>query len=86
MQIKKEFISREIMGETVLVPVGSSSVDYGGLFMLTETASFLWKILPTAESAEELAARLCEEYDIDEANALEDTRQFLSKLQGFGII
>ena len=54
MIIKKELIKREIAGDTILVPVGSAVYDSNGLFVLNELASFIWDLLPEAESEEDI--------------------------------
>ena len=51
MTVKKELILRELMGENVLVPSGETVFENNGLFMLTETAAFIWTILPQVTAA-----------------------------------
>ena len=49
MIIKKELIKREIAGDTILVPVGSTVYDSNGLFVLNELASFIWDLIPSRD-------------------------------------
>ena len=54
MTIQKELVKREIAGDTILVPVGKTVYDSNGLFILNELAAFIWKLLPEAETEEQI--------------------------------
>ena len=86
MQIKKEMILREIAGENVLVPGADAVLDYNGLFVMTETAAFIWGILSEVETEEEVLKKMLDEYEIDEETAKNDITEFLDRLRNFGII
>lgn len=86
MKIKKELVKREIAGDTILVPVGTTVYDSNGLFVLNEAAAFIWDQLPEADTAEEITARLLEEYEVSAEDAARDTAEFLSKLRDMQII
>lgn len=86
MNIKKELVIREFMGESVLVPVGKTVLENNGLFMLTPTAAFIWKLLPETDSEGELVKKLLEEYEVDENEAHKDVDSFLAKLRKLDII
>lgn len=86
MNIKKELVLRELMGEYVLVPCGETVLSYNGLFMLNEVGSFIWKILPEVSDDEEIVERILEEYDIGRQKAEEDVKKYLAALREFDII
>ena len=86
MIIKKDMILRKVGSDIILVPVGNALKDHNGLFMLTESAYFLWEQLPLCDSVQELAKRLFDEYDVTEDQALADTISFTSPLSDLGII
>lgn len=86
MIIKKELIKRDIAGEVFLVPVGKSMYDSNGLFILTELGAFIWDLLPTAADEEDIVAAVLNDYEVDEATARADIREFLQKLQKLNIL
>lgn len=86
MNVKKELIMREIMGENVLVPNGKTVFENNGLFMLTETAAFIWKILPDVKNEDEILKAVLSEYEIGEEEAKKDIDEFLEKLREMKII
>ena len=86
MILKKTMIKRDIAGETLLVPIGDAMADSNGLFMLTETGSFIWDILPQCESEEVVVSKLLDEYEVTKEQAEQDVKAFLDKLRSFDII
>lgn len=86
MKIKKELITREIAGETFLIPCGKTVYDANGMFILTEVGAFIWKLLPEVEGEDKILQAVLAEYDIDENTARTDIEEFLSKLEKMGII
>lgn len=86
MIIKKELVLREVVGENVLVPSGTTVLTDNGLFMLNEVGCFIWKMLPQVSCAEEIVESLLGEYDIGQQQAQEDVEKFLASLREYGII
>ena len=54
MNVKLDFVLREIAGETLLVPAGKTALDLNGMLTLNETGAALWRMLPEAADAEAL--------------------------------
>ena len=86
MKINKEMIFRKIAGGNILVPGADAILDFNGLFVMTETATFIWENLPEVDNEAQLVDKMLEEYEIDRETAEKDISEFLDKLRGFGII
>lgn len=86
MKIKKELICRQIANEYFLVPVGQTVYETNGLFAMTELGGFLWNLLPTANSVDELVQAVLQDYEVDEATARADIQEFLRKLEVLEIL
>lgn len=86
MKIKKQLVKRSIAGDVLLVPIGSASAELKGLLTLNETASAIWDLLPQYDSAQELVARMLEEYDVDEAVLRADVEDFLAQLRQLDVL
>lgn len=86
MKIKKQLVKRSIAGDVLLVPIGSASAELKGLLTLNETASAIWDLLPQCDSAQELVARMLEEYDVDEAVLRADVEDFLAQLRQLDVL
>ena len=69
-----------VRGERILVPLAASMEDLDSLYVLNETASFIWQGVGRGCSDTEIAAQLAEAYEVSPELALEDTRTVLEDL------
>lgn len=86
MKIKKDFLKREIAGESFLIPLGKTVYDANGMFVLTELGAFIWDLLPQAESEEDILREILAEYEVDEETARTDLVKYLEKLRSMEIL
>lgn len=81
-----DVVQREVAGEVFLVPIRGHLADLQELFVLSETGRSLWERLDGARSADDLAAGLTAEFEVDYEQALADTEAFLAQLSGAGLV
>lgn len=86
MQLKNNFVIREIMGDTILVPIGDHLLEFNGLITLNELGVFILKLLPEAEDEAHIVDKILDEYDVDRETAEVDVKEFLEKLRQIKII
>ena len=86
MKIKEGFIKSRLGDECVVVPVGAQTVDFRGLITLNETGEFIWEILLEEKSLEDVVSAMTREYDIDEATATADAKNFIEVLREKGFL
>lgn len=86
MRANKDMILREIAGETVLIPTGQTALKIHGMVALNESGAFLWKLLKTDQTEQELIQALLTEYDVDQTTAAADVTAFISRMQTVGIV
>ncbi len=86
MEIKKEMVLRKIADENILVPGADTVLDLNGLFVLTETGAFIWGLLPSIKTDDEIVEKMLEEYEVDRETAEKDVAEFLDRIRNFGII
>ena len=86
MELKKELVLRDIAGDFVLIPTGTTVLENNGLFTINEVAARIWELLHGAESAAALTDALAEEYDADRDTLDRDVAEFLDKLRSLGIL
>ena len=86
MKIKGEFILREIVGETILVPVGATALEYNGMIIINDTGAYIWKALEQNRTKEEILDRLVDTYEVSEEEAKADLEEFLDTLEKAGIL
>ena len=81
MKIKEGFILRKVGTQYVAAATGKASENFNGIIRLNEGGAFIFRQLQEGATAEELVARLLEEYDVDEAAARQDVDRFLAALK-----
>lgn len=86
MNVKLEFVLRDIAGDLLLIPAGKSALDLNGMLTLNEVGGEIWRLLPEAEDEEDLIARLLEIYDVEEEELRKDVTDFLNTLRKLGIL
>ena len=87
MKISKEFMLRDIAGEYFVVPTGKAVFQFMGLITLNEVGRFLWELLQSKEySMDQLIQKICQSYEVEEAVAQSDVREFIDALKSRGIL
>jgi len=87
MRQKEGFVLREVCGESVVIAEGLENIDFSKLVSLNETAAWVWKKASELGefTAEQLAEALCEEYNVEPAQAAADVNSLLSQWTELGI-
>ena len=80
------FVTREIAGEILLVPVGEQTRNLNGMVTFTETGAFLWKHLNGERDAEDLAGLLADECGENMETVLPDVVEFLNRAVEKGLV
>lgn len=86
MELKKKFVLRNIVGETILVPIGQNNEAFNGLITVNELGKFIWENIESAKDEDELLQRILDEYEVDKDVAKADLDEFLGKLKAVDII
>ena len=85
MKIKDGFVVREVAGSYVVMNIGGD-VSFNGMITLNELGAFIWKAIENGDNAEEIAKKIIAEYEIDFETALKDTKVFIEKMNGAGVL
>ncbi len=86
MDVKMEFVLRDIAGDLLLVPAGKAALDLNGMLTLNEVGGEIWRLLPEVRDEEELIARLLDLYEVEEQELRKDVGDFLNSLRQLGIL
>lgn len=86
MRIENEFVLREIAGDYIIIPTGSTVLDFNGLITVNEVGVTLWNMLQEEVTMDKLVAGILAEYDVSEEVARKDIQEFLDTLTQNGIL
>ena len=86
MKIRGDFVLRKIGGENILVPVGTSAMEFEGLITVDEVGMFIWNLLEKEKDKDTILQQIVEEYDVEQDKAEEDLTDFLADLFAAGLL
>jgi Coenzyme PQQ synthesis protein D (PqqD) len=81
-----EIVSREIAGETILVPIKGKLADMQQIFSLNSVAAYVWDHLDGQKDSEKLLAELMDHFDVGREEAERDIHEFVEELLKAGLI
>lgn len=79
-------VSREIAGETIVVPICRGVGDMDSVFTFNSLGTDLWKLLDESRTEEELALWVADHFEVSPDRARVDVRSFLDDLRTTGLI
>ena len=86
MKIKEGFILRKVGKQYVVAATGQASRDFNGMMRLNVSAAYVFDLLKSETTEEELVRALMAEYTVEESIARADISAFLHKLKEAGAL
>ena len=82
----RSFVTRQIAGETLIVPVAGRVMDVDSIYVLNEVASRIWELVGSPTTADRIAEIVASVFDVSPERAVEDVGEFLRSLGERGLI
>jgi hypothetical protein len=82
----RRFVTREIAGETLIVPITGHVGDLNAIFTTNQVGSRIWALLDRPIGVPGLVAALVAEFEVAEDEAAHDVSEFLQSLADVGLI
>ena len=79
-------VSRDVEGETIVVPICRGAGDLDSVYLLNELGRELWLLLEQDRTSEHLANWVAAHYDVGAEQALSDVHDFLAELREVGLV
>jgi hypothetical protein len=79
-------VSRQISGETLVVPIRGKVGDLASIYSFNETGSVLWAALEHPRSLENLTSLLCQSFEVGWDDARRDADTFVREMQAAGLL
>ena len=82
----EDVVTREILGDTLLVPISSSIADLSNIFALNDTGAFVWKHLDGSTPLAGIRDALTEDFDVSPEEAWADLDALMAELDEAGLV
>jgi hypothetical protein len=83
---RRSFVTRQIAGETLLVPVTGHVMDLECIYVLNPVGSRIWELLGSPTTADRIAEIVASEFAVSPQRAADDVVEFLDSLGARGLI
>ena len=83
---RRSFVTRQIAGETLIVPVTGHAMDLESIFVLNPVGSRIWELLRSPTTADRIADIVAGEFAVSRQAAADDVVEFLDSLGARGLI
>jgi hypothetical protein len=82
----REFVTRQIADETLVVPVAGGVGDLDAIYTLNPVAARIWQILERPTTLERIVDEITRGFEVSTEQATRDVAEFLGTLQAGGLI
>ncbi len=79
-------VTRQIAGETVLVPVRSGAADLDFIYTSNDTGTMIWECLDGEKTVSQIVEAICLKYDVSPEEATQDVMDYLGALEAAGLV
>ncbi len=81
-----DVIDRQVLGETLLVPIRGDLADLQRIFALNPAAEYIWAQLDGEHDLAAVADGLAARFEVEPAQAKSDVAEFLAELRAAGLV
>ncbi|HYB73900.1 MAG TPA: PqqD family protein [Candidatus Sulfotelmatobacter sp.] len=75
------FVSRQIAGETILVPIRQNMGDLESVYSVNEVGTRVWELLDGSRTLGDIRDRIADEFEVGMEALARDLLEFLKQLQ-----
>ena len=81
MKLCGEFILRQVMDDTVVIPVGQTALRMNGMIMLNDVSKVIWECLQQGTELDRIVTAVTDAFEVSDREAREDIVEFCDKLR-----
>ena len=86
MKLSGEFVLRQVMDNTVAIPVGQTALQLNGMILLNDVSKVIWNCLECGTEPEAITAAVTETFEVSPEEAETDILEFLDKLRNLQLL
>ena len=81
MKLRGEFVVRQIMDNTMAIPVGQTALQLNGMILLNDVSKVIWEALEQNVDLEAIVTAVTDVFDVSAREARTDILDFIEKLR-----
>ena len=81
MKLRGEFVVRQVMDNTVAIPVGQTALLLNGMILLNDVSKLIWTCLEQETDIESTVTAVTDAFDVSSDEARTDILEFCDKLR-----
>ena len=86
MKLNGEFVVRQVVDETVVVPVGQTALRFNGMIVLNDVSEVIWHCLEQETELDRIVTAVTDAFEVSGEEARADIVEFLDKLRKIQLI
>ena len=83
---KDDFVTREIAGETIIVPIRKQGGDLESIYTLNEIGTMIWGMIDGKTKVSRIIEAIHQDYTVSPDEAAKDAAEFIQSLIKAGLI
>jgi hypothetical protein len=83
---RSDLVTRNIGGETIIVPIEGHVGDLDCIYTLNEVGSTIWHLIDGENTTDKIAAEICDQYEVTIEEAHQDVADLIDSLLEAGLI
>lgn len=81
MKLRGEFIVRQVIDQTIAIPVGQTALALNGMIVLNDVSKVIFSCLEQSTTVESVTQAIVDQFEVSEQQARQDILEFLDKLR-----
>lgn len=86
MKLKKGIVLGNIDGQDFAIATGKLSNELSGIINNNETANYIFNLLQKEQTVDSIVSAMAERYDALKDEIEADVKEFITTLEGFGVL
>ena len=86
MKIRGEFITRQILDDTVVLPVGNTAIEFNNMIILNSVSLVIWQCLENDVSFDDILKAVTDNFEVSQEQAVADIREFLDGMRSYNLL
>lgn len=86
MKLSGEFVIRQVMDNTMAIPVGQTALKFNGMILLNSVSKVIWEKLEQETDIASIVEALTDAFTVSAEEARTDTIEFLDKLRAMQLL